>query len=1379
MRAVLDRNLGIEFISLDGLPVSFRRPSINADFEPFPRWRPLAFAVMLACAGAAMANPVGPQVAAGSATFNTSGKTLTVTNTPGTILNWQSFSIGAGELTRFQQQSALSAVLNRVTGSDPSSILGTLSSNGRVFLINPHGIVFGQRSVINTAGFVASTLNMRDEDFLAGRMKFEGGGHGALRNEGAIRASGDIFLVGPQIENAGLIKSDNGSVLLAAGQSVTITSPDAHGVQFALQAPTDAAINLGAIEAKNAAAMFAGTLKHSGEIRATSVSVDASGRVILAAQKDAIVDGNATINVDNSAGKGGSVRITGERVGLFDNAAVSARGTTGGGEILVGGDYQGSNPAVRNAAMTHIASGAVLDASATASGHGGRVIVWADDTTRVHGTVYAQGGPKGGAGGFIETSGKRFLDVSGIKLSASGETAGTWLLDPLNIEVVAGAGTVNNSGAPSFTPGGGSSQIGADLITGLLDANNNVTLNTNVAGGDAGDITINAPIVKSANNSASLTLLANNDITVNQNVTLGSPTTGHGSVFTATAGGNFAINNATVTASNIAVTAGGTMTRSGAQTNDFIYGNSVPFAIGTLVMQADDGAIGSPGNAIRFGNPGDSFGRSWTANTVNAGAAGHIYLQITNPGASLQTVLTDPATVQSVVISHTGTDLSLFGDLSGNDDWSINTAGNFSSCNFGGCAGGHFTLTANTITVTASGNIGASGSFGPHDLFNTSASNGNITLTAATIDGTGCGGGNYGIGVRPGSGTVTATSTGGHPSCGGSIQLAHYGGDLLTSRYVLNFTGGGAGNYMRLKAADGHLIVDNTAGFNASLNDKATLLQTLTAGKDIIFQGGTVQGGQVEVRATRNIDNLAPGTDGFVQTNAFGGPHWMLIAGGGIGLTNPIEGQANWVGSAATSAAGAAGNINIKFTGGSPRFGEIRTDAGSVQNIDIESTVGLIFSTGQPGFGGVLGGGSVSLTANDHYLINATGSIFFDNFNNSFTADTITMTSGGSIVHGVSGGGHMMATTGLLTMNANGGSIGGAANYARLPGTGSRLLHALNDIYIDADANPLSLSGLSTGAGVGTIGLRTTAANDLTLSGTSNINDALVLNIGGNIIFPAAASFTTSGGLTLNSPTQIAATATVNATGGTLSGTGALNNAGTLIKANTGTSNFSGGITNSGTVNVNAGTLDLSGGYTDGGGMLMLGGGAITAPAAGLTLATGTLGGVGTVTGNVVNNGTLSVGASPGTLVINGNFTQGAASTLNVELGGTTQGVNYDLLQVTGTAALDGTLNVALFGGFVGAAGNVFDVLTYASRSGDFATKNFPAGYTMTATPNAALYQLAMSAVPGGGAVVVDDAVKQPAVDVKILNDKFISAALDPGKPAEDEEKKGAVLECK
>ena len=90
-----------------------------------------------------IANPQAPVVVNGQASFSQVGNTLTVTNTPGAIINWQQFNINRGELTRFVQQSASSQVLNRVTGVDPSVILGSLQSNGRVFLVNPNGIVFG------------------------------------------------------------------------------------------------------------------------------------------------------------------------------------------------------------------------------------------------------------------------------------------------------------------------------------------------------------------------------------------------------------------------------------------------------------------------------------------------------------------------------------------------------------------------------------------------------------------------------------------------------------------------------------------------------------------------------------------------------------------------------------------------------------------------------------------------------------------------------------------------------------------------------------------------------------------------------------------------------------------------------------------------------------------------------------------------------------------------------------------------------------------------------------------------------------------------------------------------------------------------------------
>lgn len=192
-----------------------------------PDIRPLALAVAACFSLAANANPTGPSVVSGSAAFRQAGNLLQVTNSPSAIINWQSFSIGAGEITKFVQQSNLSAVLNRVTTQNPSSILGTLQSNGRVFLINPSGIVFGAGSVIDTAGLVASSLSLSNADFLAGRMNFTAvPGAGSVINQGAINGSGgSVYLVGPAVTNSGIIASPKGEVVLAAGNSVELVNP--------------------------------------------------------------------------------------------------------------------------------------------------------------------------------------------------------------------------------------------------------------------------------------------------------------------------------------------------------------------------------------------------------------------------------------------------------------------------------------------------------------------------------------------------------------------------------------------------------------------------------------------------------------------------------------------------------------------------------------------------------------------------------------------------------------------------------------------------------------------------------------------------------------------------------------------------------------------------------------------------------------------------------------------------------------------------------------------------------------------------------------------------------------------------------------------------
>ncbi|TAK42540.1 MAG: filamentous hemagglutinin N-terminal domain-containing protein [Betaproteobacteria bacterium] len=458
-------------------------------------------------AGLAFANPTGPSVVNGSVAFQQpSAGTLNITNSPGSIIQWQGFSIGAGEVTRFIQQSSASAVLNRVVSGELSQIYGQLLSNGRVFLINPGGIVMGPGAVVDTAGFVASTLNLVDGDFIAGNLKFQGDANaGSIVNQGWIRTGygGQVVLVAPHIENSGLIHTPGGELILAAGQKLSIASLDHEGVQFEVQAPADSVVNVGKLLADGGAiGVFAGTLRHSGDIRANALVYDQAGRVVLQAANEVqllagsttTADGKiggsvtvqawggldrvaGTVSAQGSAGKGGEIRILGERVAVVESALLNASGAAGGGQILIGGDFQGGNAAVQNSGSTVVGAAATLRADATDAGHGGRLVVWSDDKAQFYGSLSAQGGPQGGDGGFVEVSGKQNLVFAGsANLGAPQGRLGTLLLDPLDLYVDALGGQiaeiVNNLDPTTAFPGNAAT-VSPDTLANIVG---NVTL---------------------------------------------------------------------------------------------------------------------------------------------------------------------------------------------------------------------------------------------------------------------------------------------------------------------------------------------------------------------------------------------------------------------------------------------------------------------------------------------------------------------------------------------------------------------------------------------------------------------------------------------------------------------------------------------------------------------------------------------------------------------------------------------------------------------------------------------------------------------------------------------------------------------------------------
>ena len=307
----------------------------------------LIIAAVTSCFASAgvLANPTGGVVVNGTASITDTPGALFVDSTSAkAIINWQGFSIGAGELTRFNQPSASSAVLNRVLGGNASEIFGMLQSNGRVFLINQNGIVFGPGSTVDVAGLVASSLNLSDADFLAGTMRFQGvPGAGAVTNLGSISAQpgGEVYLVGPAVTNGGVIYSPQGEVVLAAGNSVELVSPGTPGLSVTIAASGNQALNLGQIFADSGrVGIFAGLVDQSGYVQANTavlgedgtIKFEATSATTLAAGSQTVSTGELNIDSGSLVVNGGV--FSGPQTIHADSILVQG-GSSGGGQAAL------------------------------------------------------------------------------------------------------------------------------------------------------------------------------------------------------------------------------------------------------------------------------------------------------------------------------------------------------------------------------------------------------------------------------------------------------------------------------------------------------------------------------------------------------------------------------------------------------------------------------------------------------------------------------------------------------------------------------------------------------------------------------------------------------------------------------------------------------------------------------------------------------------------------------------------------------------------------------------------------------------------------------------------------------------------------------------
>ena len=495
-----------------------------------PRVLPGAILAMTGMIGTSFANPAGPNVAVGSASVTSNGDVLSVvTGTNRTVINWDSFSIGSGELTSILQPGANSATLNRVVGAMPTEILGTLQSNGKVAVINEHGILVGKTGIIDTRGFIGSTLDIADANFAAdGNLTFSGNSAASVKNAGLIVArEGDVFLLARQIENSGSIRAEGGNVGLAAGGEILLRKDgDDHVfVEVAESERGNRAVNSGDIEAIQSDLRANGNNPYQYAMNTGDTGV--SGMRVLPGGGVELTSGNSGVTIQSGSitasrgDKGGSVELTGGLVDVTPGARIDASGTQGGGSIKVGGGFQGNDASLPNASITRVQNGAVLDASAAVNGDGGEVIVWADDATFFYGDLMARGAGTGD-GGFAEVSGKGYLDFAG-GVNLSGGTAGaggTLLLDPTNVIIQAGSPDIDGNGTSGLGDPDDIDDLAGNLLAGNFPGTSIISagaVETRLAGGNlrieaTNDITVSAPITWG--NASNLTLDAGRNLTI-------------------------------------------------------------------------------------------------------------------------------------------------------------------------------------------------------------------------------------------------------------------------------------------------------------------------------------------------------------------------------------------------------------------------------------------------------------------------------------------------------------------------------------------------------------------------------------------------------------------------------------------------------------------------------------------------------------------------------------------------------------------------------------------------------------------------------------------------------------------------------------------------
>jgi len=1241
--------------------------------------------------------PVGGTVAAGTAAIATSGATTTISQSSArAVIDWTSFSVGQGNSVVFNQPGTQSATLNRVTGSATSTIAGQIRSNGAVYLVNPNGIAITSTGVVQTAGgFVASTLNIADADFMAGKLNFVGTGSSAgVTNGGTITAGKGAYvaLLGGQIANSGTIAVPLGSVGLGSGEQIALDINGGNFLQVAV--PTSALSgsnalisNAGAITAGGGTVILsAATLKSlvrnvinlSGSINADSAVGNGGTIELLGGEGGTVVAGGSlSARATGATGNGGSIETSGQTVnanGLTVNTT-AANGTVGTWKIdpasftiaASGGDITGAQLSA-NLANSNVS---ILSSSGAAGTTGdvtvGDTISWSSGNTlslsayrniNFNTSLSATGANAGlvlqadntgtGTGTVIFASGVQ------ANLTGAGSFANVYYNAPTFATPVNFASTTNASNVTTGITAG--TLIAYELVNNLTELQN---INKNLTDNYALGTNIDATATATENSNAGFIPLGTNGA--------GTIT---GSGFT----GNFdglghTITNLTIARSSRAyvglfgfVSGGSSATiKNVSLVNVKIAGNQY---VGGLVGYDGSGQYANSGGET-FTN--DSVSGTVTGSNAGTTAANSIggLIGFNYVGGTLSQLTSSATVTGSSTSSYVG---GLIGALnaSGYVTGTLTNAGATGAVS-GGTSVGGLVGSADSTTLT---NVSASGNVTGAATSNSANSVGGLIGSAQSTT------------ITTASATGTVTATGYTSDVGGLIGYAVYS-TLTTVSAAGNVTGnstsnatyaiGGligysSGNTITGASAIGTVAAAGNANYlggligegNSDTVTNAYATGTVTGYYDLggligysssetiatAYATGNVIGSTYAVSGTTYGPTYIGGLVGYIYNGSITGSY----ATGAVSGNQYVGGLVGYASSVPVTSSYATGNV----TGTSYTLSAAVYAAGSVGGLVGTASFGDINSA--------WASGTVSAVGASTSVGGLAGSVYGSNVNNSYATGNVTGGSGSSSIGGLIG-----------SNNSNGYQV--TYSYATGSVTGSTIVGGLLG---GNGASVISSYAIGAVAQVGT------ASTSTTTNSYSNIG-GLIGNNTGNVTQSYA-----NGNVTV-------ASAKYNVT-----------SVGGLMGSNSGqvTQSYATGTVNAGTSSNNVGGLD---GYDNGSILQSWATGAVTGAnsTGGLagfatsiyqSWASGAVTGLGTVSsGSVYGTGGL-VGYAQGTIYgsyATGNVTETASGVYAI---GGLVGYNYaNITQSYATGAVMAGAANYYVGGLVGynAGGNLTQ--TYAT----------------------------------------------------------------------------------